>query len=104
MPRFPAALAALLGATLLAPAAGADVRFAGGDGHSAETAIVIEGASGESDGVAAEYAWLKQNRPGADLQSQAVMAAGGRSFDVLTVGNGGKHERVFFDITGFFGK
>lgn len=88
----------------LAGAAAAQVHFTGGNGESAEKAVVIAGAKGESDGVAAEYDWLAKHRPGAELQSQAVMSIGGRAYDVLTVGTASKHERVFFDITSFFGK
>src|SRR6185503_8442521 len=38
---------------------GTSIRFEGGDGSSQEKAIVILGAKGESDGVAAEYKYLE---------------------------------------------
>ncbi|NJM82707.1 MAG: hypothetical protein HC844_09540 [Tabrizicola sp.] len=98
----PLALAATL---LLAavPAAFAEIRYQGGDGSTAETAIVILGAEGSSDGIQAEYDWLSRMRPEAEVISQALIQDEGRYYDVLTVRSGGKEEQIHFDITEFFG-
>src|SRR4029077_4065202 len=47
-----------------APAGPKGVTCAGGDGLSCETRVVIRGAAGEMDGVAAEHAWLRARYPG----------------------------------------
>jgi hypothetical protein len=86
-----------------ATAALAEISFAGGDGATLQTAIVIVGAAGETDGVRAEYEWLARNRPGATMISQALLNDGGKAYDVLTVQSGGKEENIYFDITSFFG-
>jgi hypothetical protein len=86
-----------------AAAAHAEITYSGGDGRTIATAIVIEGAGGSSDGVPAEYAWLAQNRPIAQVASQALVQEGGRFYDVLTLQSGSATEEIYFDITGFFG-
>ena len=77
----------------------------GGDGASMATAIVID-ARNEADGVAAEYAWLREHFPGAHGVNQSLLTpAGGRVYDALefTARDGTKHT-VYFDISRFFGK
>ena len=74
------------------------------DGHSFETAIVIN-ASNESTGVAAEYAWIRAHLPGSRPAGQAVLNHAGKMYDLIHVKlpNGSMRD-VYFDITGFFGK
>jgi hypothetical protein len=77
----------------------------GGDGTSMATAVVIDAAN-EADGVAAEYAWLREHFPGAHGVNQSLLTpAGGRIYDALefTARDGTKHT-VYFDISRFFGK
>ena len=88
----------------LAGAATAEISFQGGNGTSITTAVVILGAAGSPDGVAAEYQWIAANRPGAQVLGQALAQNGDRLYDVLTIRTGDKVEEVFFDITDFFGK
>lgn len=88
----------------LAGAVTAEIGFQGGDGTSAASAIVISGAGGTSDGIAAEYRWIQANRPGAEVLGQALMQHGDRFYDVITIRSGSGTEEVFFDITDFFGK
>jgi hypothetical protein len=88
----------------LTGAAMAEISFDGGDGTSVETAVMIVGAAGSSDGIAAEYSWIEANRPGAQVLGQALIQNGDRLYDVITIRNGGKDEELFFDITDFFGK
>lgn len=87
----------------LAPAR-ADIRFAGGDGASIETAVVILGAEGSRDGVRAEYVWVAANRPGWEVEMQALVGEGDRMFDVLMLRKGDQTQSVYFDISDFFGK
>ena len=94
----------LLASLSWATAAMAEISFAGGDGRSMQTAILIVGASCESDGVDSEYAWVAANRPGATVQGQALLQDGDRVFDQLNLLVDGTPETVFFDITDFFGK
>jgi hypothetical protein len=89
---------------------GTSIRFAGGDGTTLERAIVIHGAQGESDGVAAEYAYLELVYGPKDVEqrvtSQALMEKNGRSYDRLdvTLLKAGSSTKVYFDITDYFGK
>jgi hypothetical protein len=85
-------------------AAMAKITFEGGDGASPETAIVILGAEGSSDGVASEYDWIGRMRPGAQIVEQALIQNGERFYDAITIRVGGKDEVIYFDITDFFGK
>ena len=74
-------------------------------GDSMETAIVID-ASNESEGVDAEYRWIREHYPNAKLGSQALLTPPtGKFYDRMefTTPDGIKHQ-VYFDITGFFGK
>lgn len=88
---------------------GTKIRFEGGDGSDAKTAIVIRGASGETDGVAAEYKYLEMlhGTRGVDFKvgSQSLLQEGARSLDRLDVAlKDGTSTHVFFDITEYFGK
>lgn len=80
------------------------IRFEGGDGRSEATAIKILGAKGESAGVASEYKWLHAHMPDAEMQSQALVQGDKVIYDVLTVTEAGKTQKVYFDITDYFGK
>jgi hypothetical protein len=86
-----------------APAAHAEITYAGGDGRTVDTAVVIEGAAGSSDGVPSEYAWIEANRPGAEVLGQALIQNGDKVYDLLTLRVDGREEELYFDITGFFG-
>ncbi len=88
---------------------GTAIRFEGGDGSSVAQAIIIRGARGESDGVAAEYQYLEMiygpKGQGHDVRGQALMENNGRSFDRLDVElKDGRSLAVYFDITDYFGK
>jgi hypothetical protein len=97
-------LALLTGLFLaLAPAAYAEITYSGGDGRTVKTAVIIEGATGSSDGVPSEYAWIEANRPGAEVLGQALIQNGDKVYDLLTLRVDGREEELYFDITGFFG-
>jgi len=89
---------------------GTRIRFEGGDGSSIDQAIVIKGASGERDGVAAEYEYLEMlygpKGSGHDVLSQSLLDKNGRSFDMLSVRlvKESKSIDVYFDISDYFGK
>lgn len=98
------------GGTAFCPPQG-KIHFTGGDGSSTKNAVVIEGASGESDGVASEYACLaavygpRQKSGGWTLLGQSLLGDSGRSYDLMEVKlPSGKIIKVFFDITDYFGK
>ncbi|MFO1061662.1 MAG: hypothetical protein U1E53_32415 [Dongiaceae bacterium] len=98
-----------LAALLLMPAALAvagEVSYAGGDGSSVERAIVIKGASGEGEGIAAEYAWLRQHLPaGSRPAGQALLTRDQRAYDSIDIVlPDGRRQSYYFDITGFFGR
>jgi hypothetical protein len=89
--------------------AGTKIRFEGGDGSAIGAAIVIRGATGEGDGVAAEYKYLEMlyGQRGTDfvVGSQSLLEDHGRSFDSLDVKlKSGKTFDVYFDISEYFGK
>ena len=81
------------------------IRFSGGDGGSVESAVVIEGARNEEEGIVAESYWISRNRPGWRKGDQALINGNGRQFDRISyTSQDGKQAVIFFDITSFFGK
>lgn len=104
MTRLRQTLTALLLALSLPGAALAAITYVGGDGSSAQTAISIRGAHGEHDGIAAEYDWLKQHRPGWKPVMQRLVIEDGLLLDVLTIERAGKRQDLYFEISDFFGK
>jgi hypothetical protein len=80
------------------------IAYAGGDGSSAEKAVIIKNATGET-GVSAEYAYLAKHFPGYKRGKQSLVRQEDRLFDVLEFTTAdGKTMTIFFDITEFFGK
>ena len=74
------------------------------DGSSMENAIVND-APGESEGVRAEYRWIADHYPGYTRGNQALLSGGGHTYDAIDfTTESGEHGKVYFDITGFFGK
>ena len=79
--------------------------YTGGDGSSVNQAVVIQGATDEQTGVAAEYAWLRQKYPGYRRGGQSLMGQQGRHYDKIEFKTAdGQNMRAYFDITDFFGK
>ncbi len=67
-------------------------------------AIVIK-ENNEEAGVAAEYAWIRQNFPGALPAGQALLGHGEKMYDLITVTlPDGTAREFYFDISGFFGR
>ena len=103
--RLTIALAALL-APLLPPLAFAQgVAFSGGDGSSFATAIIIEGAKNELDGVGAERTYVASRHKDWREENSALITKGDRSYDIndYRAADGSKHT-LTFDVTGFLGK
>ena len=82
------------------------IHFSGGDGSSVEKAIVILGAKGERDGVAAEYSYVEKHLGLSrnDVVSQSLLDKNGRSFDMLQLKTAQGSRQLYFDITDYFGK
>jgi hypothetical protein len=81
------------------------IRFSGGDGSSRETAVVIEGARNEEEGIVAESFWASHNRYRWKKTGQALLHVNSRQLDQITYTSpDGKEDEVFFDVTAFFGK
>jgi hypothetical protein len=81
------------------------VTYAGGDGASCEKRVVINGATNEMDGVAAEHAWLWAKYPGCKLKRQALIKCAEHPADQMSITTTeGSNVDVYFDISDFFGK
>ncbi len=74
------------------------------DGSSYEKAIVID-KTNESEGVAAEYKWLRENYPEYMVTGQSLQQNNKKRYDVIhTKAKDGTKRDFYFDITKFFGK
>jgi hypothetical protein len=93
--------AAMIGSSV----AQAEIRFGKSDCPvPADAKFKVLGAEGELDGVASEYAWLRENRPGWRRDMQALMEKNGRKYDVLHISKGTIKQKICFDISDFYGK
>lgn len=80
------------------------IKYEGGDGRSADSAIIIRGAADSADGITSEYGWLERNYPGATLRMQSLRQEGDRMYDVLEIETkDGTSREIWFDISDFFG-
>jgi hypothetical protein len=74
------------------------------DGSSFAKAIIIRENS-TSSGIKAEYAWIREHYPDSKVVTQQLYHEGKKSYDVLTVEkSNGDQQKVYFNITRFFGK
>src|SRR5215510_7230469 len=88
-----------------APNAPAGVSYEGGDGLACESRVVIRGATGENQGIAAEYAWLRKRYPGHKVNRQSLMECDQHPTDMMSITTAdGRSVDVHFDISDFFGK
>jgi hypothetical protein len=79
--------------------------YAGGDGLTCETRVLILGAKDEQVGVGAEYDWLKAKYPGHKVQKQSLLSCAGKPTDQLDIRTADdKPVKIHFDISDFFGK
>jgi len=109
-----AAVVALLFAACASapPAPPPDVRPTGGRpspptaarGLSCDSAIVIDAAN-EHEGINREYAWIRENYPGAKRESQDLLQCNGKPADAIhIVTANGQKVTLYFDISGWLGK
>ena len=69
------------------------------------TLIVLPGVQHETDGVAAEYAYIREHFPGCRPTSQALLRDKDRSYDAIKLdGPNCATKDVLFDITDWLGK
>ena len=81
------------------------VTFGGGDGSAPETAIVIQGASHQEQGIRAEHEWVERKYPGAEWIGQRLGGFRGKPQDVITIRlKSGEERIVYFDTSGFAAK
>jgi hypothetical protein len=73
-------------------------------GSDYSTAIFIA-ATNESDGVRAEYDWIRDNLLGSHTTGQALSFHDGKPYDIVHVESAsGEKEDVYFNICSFYGK
>jgi hypothetical protein len=81
------------------------ITYKGGDGSTEAKAIVIVGAKDDFSATGAEYAYLGRHFPGYHFDSQALMSAGNKSYDMLAFDDSkGNPHHLYFDITATLGK
>ncbi|HET7453804.1 MAG TPA: hypothetical protein VFL12_13740 [Thermoanaerobaculia bacterium] len=77
--------------------------FAGGDGTSADQAVVVL-ARTEDEGIDLEHHWIFDHYGRFRKKAGALASADGRHYDVITVELGDHSEKtIYFDITAFYG-
>jgi predicted RNA-binding protein associated with RNAse of E/G family len=81
------------------------VTYQGGDGSTEAKAILIVGAKDDFSATHAEYVYLGRHFPNYHLDSQALMSAGNKSYDMLAFDDArGAPHHLYFDITATLGK
>ena len=82
-----------------------EITYAGGDGSAQDKAILMHGASSDSDATAAEYVYLRKHYPGYKMIQQSLVGGAKKSYDQLDFSDADGHRHtVFFDITATLGK
>jgi len=80
------------------------ITFKGGDGLSRETAVVIEGAQGESEGSLAESLWVARHHQGWRKRGQTHLSLEDTDFDNVTYGAADGSHLIWFDVSHLFRK
>jgi len=74
-------------------------------GLTVETAIILEGATNELNGVQAEHIYTSTRYPGWKWRMQSLMNVGDKHYDIIgLVGQKGETKTIYFDISSWFGK
>ncbi|MFI5137447.1 MAG: hypothetical protein ACHQIM_06445 [Sphingobacteriales bacterium] len=82
----------------------ATASVAGNDGSSYEKAIVIH-EDHETQGIHAEYAWLRDKYPGYKTKGQSLNYYKNKPYDIIhIIMSDNKETDVYFDISNFYGK
>jgi hypothetical protein len=83
------------------------IRFEGGSGDSPEEAVIIKNADNHSDGVSAEYQYLRMKFGKRDLHWKLILQVllrGEKPIDRLTIELAdGTIKQIHFDTSEFFG-
>lgn len=80
------------------------IKISGGDGSTKETAIKIQNAKSDAEGVDAEYRYLDKKYPGGwELDEQTLILDEDRQYDIMAIIlPDGSRKEVWFDITEFY--
>ena len=87
-----------------------EIRFEGGDGLSIESAIIINGAKNEGEGITAEYVYIGKKHGERDIDwkpfMQSFLGKNGNHYDKIQIEDIKNNIKIsyYFDITAFFGK
>ena len=90
------------------PSPPASIKYAGGDGSTVASAVIITGGN-DSATTDAEHAWLHRHAHGARLRKQSLLFERGPLFDKVidklevTLPDGSE-KTYFFDVSSGFGK
>ena len=99
-----------LGAALLVLAAGCastpkHAGYAGGNGLSFNSPVIIVNAQTLDEGFAAEKSWIAAHYPNAQVTNQQFLTLADRRLDQFVLQTAdGRSVTVWFDITAFLGK
>lgn len=75
-----------------------------GDGSSTSQAIILLDKK-ESDGIAAEYDYLKKTYPGYHFITETMIFENNRPFDKFQIKTAdGTDQTIYFDISSYYGK
>lgn len=81
------------------------VTYAGGDGSSTHTAIIIIGPASDGAATSAEYAYLRRHFPHYRMIMQSLLHSKGKSYELLKFrDDSGKIYKIYFDVAGTLGK
>lgn len=81
------------------------VSYAGGDGSTPRTAVIVNGVTTARASTRAEYAWLRNRHPGFKRRDLKLVRANGRYYDAIGFDTaGGESRTVYFDVTATIGK
>jgi hypothetical protein len=74
------------------------------EGSSYETAVIID-KTNETEGVEAEYEWIREHFPGSQVLSQSLNFYKEKPYDILQVATAQSETvNIYFDISKYFGK
>ena len=81
------------------------IQYAGGNGSTKEKAVIIKGANSELEGVDAAFNYVERKFGYFELESTTLIDEGDKKFDQMNIISfSGRKEKVWFDVTGYFGK
>lgn len=75
------------------------VEYKGGDGSSAQNAVVITNVANVFGCVSAQYAWLDEYYPGYEFQMHSGGEQDGKRLSVISFLYQGEQKKIYFDVT-----